>query len=248
MNKEMEPKGRSVFAVKNIIRLLAFFCLIFVFCPSFLVSCTGQEVNINVMTVVDGMSMYGEKVVEPHPIMLICIIIPTAMLMILFVKRFTDKNVSVIVAALAVIDIAVWIVFRATVKKLAEENYCTFKTTVWYVFNIIALILIIGISILVFLNKIEMDMDVISRISSVDMQSKLDQITKAVNTISGQVSENASNVATNVSKENNDQNVHNEERLANNEKVKTTSNFCQQCGAKLTPDSLFCESCGTKVE
>lgn len=88
-------------------RVLSLFCIIFVFCPSFLVSCSGKQVNVNVMTAVGGMSMYGERVVDPHPIMLICLLIPIAMLVLLFIKNFADKKTAIIVAVCAVIDTVV---------------------------------------------------------------------------------------------------------------------------------------------
>lgn len=51
--------------------------------------------------------MYGERVVDPHPIMLICLLIPIAMLVLLFIKNFADKKTAIIVAVCAVIDTVV---------------------------------------------------------------------------------------------------------------------------------------------
>ena len=85
----------SKFTVKNVLRVLALLAIIFVFCPSFLVSCSGQTKEINVMTAVGGMqTTSGGNVTEAHPIMLICLLIPAAILVLLFVNKLTEKKLS----------------------------------------------------------------------------------------------------------------------------------------------------------
>lgn len=233
MNEEqMKKRGNSLITPKKIMRILSIFCVIFVFCPSFLVSCSGQKMNVTVMTAVGGMSMYGEKVVDPHPIMLICLLLPIAMLVLLFMKKFSDRKTAIIVASCAAVDTVVWLIFRATVKKLVEENYCSFKTTAWYVLNIIALLLILTLSILVILKKIQIDIDLIAKVSNSDMQGKLDQVTNAVNVMSNQVSEMASNVVANVSSKKNKSDI---------------MGYCSKCGSGIEYGLKFCTSCGTPV-
>jgi ABC-type dipeptide/oligopeptide/nickel transport system permease subunit len=123
----MEPGNvatkKSVVTVKNVIRVLALLCIVGVFCPSFLVSCSGQTIDVSVMTAVGGISAYGETVVEPHLIMLICLLIPVAVLVILFIKKMAEKMSTGIILVCSVIDLIVWIIFRSEVKKIAEENY-----------------------------------------------------------------------------------------------------------------------------
>mgnify|MGYP002513695579 CR=1 FL=1 len=83
------------FTVRNVLRALCALCTVFVFCPAFLVSCSGQNIKVSVMTAVGGMSAYGEKVVDPHPIMLVCLLIPVVALVLLFVKKLTDTGILV---------------------------------------------------------------------------------------------------------------------------------------------------------
>lgn len=157
---------KSVFTIKKIMRVLALLCIIFAFCPSFLVSCSGQDMKVNVMTAVKGVSMYGDKVVEPHIIMIVCLLIPIAVLVLLFIKKFNDKQTAGIILGCVVVDFIVWLIFRSSVKKLAEQNYCTFKTTGWYVINIIVMLFMIVLSVLVVINKMAMDTDLTTVFSS----------------------------------------------------------------------------------
>lgn len=174
-----EKAGKSGFTVKRVLRVLALLCIIFVFCPSFLVSCSGQDVKVSVMTAVGGVSMYGEKVVDPYLIMVICLLISAAMLVLLFVKKFADNMTGIMILAGAVIDFIVWIIFRASVKKVAEENYCEFKSTVWFALNVIALLLIILLTILIALRKAQMDSELAAKFTREGTQRALSQMSSA---------------------------------------------------------------------
>lgn len=249
---------KSLFTVKKVLRILALLCLVFVFCPAFLVSCSGQEVNVSVMTAVGGLSAYGEKIVDPHPIMLLCLVIPIAMLVLLFVKKFADKKVATMILACAVVDIIMWFVFRSGAKKIAEDNYCTFKTTVWFVFNIIALILMIVLTAMVLINKLQMESQLVGASSYVGIEKKPQEPKEApigycsnCGTPLVYESKFCTTCGTPVPEEM----IAAAEaaRKAQEEAVETEENsekplFCHQCGAKLDPDAKFCESCGKKVE
>lgn len=154
MNKE---EIRNKCTVKNIMRILALFGIIFVFCPSFLVSCSGRDVNVNVMTAVKGVYMDGDPVVEPHRVMLLCVLIPILVLILLFTKKLSEQNTGKIILACVIVDLVMWIVFRISAKAIVEENMCEIKTTVWYFLNMIDLIGLAGMSGLLLAGKIHMD-------------------------------------------------------------------------------------------
>ena len=183
----------SLFTVKNVLRMLSLLVIIFVFCPSFLVSCSGQTVNVSVMTAVGGAKAYGETVSDPHPIMLICLIIPIIMLVVLFLKKMLDNVTAMITLVSAAVDFVVWLFFRSSVKKFAEKNYCEFKTTGVYVFNSIVLILIILLTVMVVIKRLSLDQDLIQVFSGGGTQNALNQMTKAVNQMSSAVSQMAGN-------------------------------------------------------
>jgi uncharacterized OB-fold protein/uncharacterized membrane protein len=223
---------KSLFTVKRILRALSLLGIIFVFCPSFLVSCSGRNVNVSAMTAVGGFSAYGKRMVDPHPIMLICLLIPVAILVLMFIKKFTDNKTALITLICSIVDFVIWLIFRSSVKKIAEENYCLFKTTAWFVFNIIALILIIFLSVLVVLKKMQMDTDLINIFSGGCKQNALNQMSNAVTQISSAVSQMAGNVASNISNKTSKENA---------------VGFCSKCGSPIAYGCNFCTSCGTPV-
>lgn len=74
---ENGKENKLLFTPQKILKILSLLCIVLVFCPSFLVSCSGQEIEVNVMTAAGGLSMYGETVSKPYPIMLLCLVIRT---------------------------------------------------------------------------------------------------------------------------------------------------------------------------
>lgn len=161
----MDNGEKKLITIKNVLRVLSVICLVLVFCPAFLVSCSGETVNVSAMTAVGGVSMYGEKVVDPSPIMLLCLFIPIAILVLLFIKNIADKTNAAIIAACGVVDLIMWFVFRSKVKEIAEEALCDFKSTGWFVLNIISLVLIILLTAIVMISKLHMDSDLIAAVS-----------------------------------------------------------------------------------
>ncbi|MGN0344770.1 MAG: zinc-ribbon domain-containing protein [Lachnospiraceae bacterium] len=224
--------GTSVFTVKNILRAFSLFCIIFVFCPSFLVSCSGQNVNVSVMTAVSGVSVYDEKVVDPHPIMLVALLLPVAMLVLLLIKKFADHKTASIILGCSVIDFIIWVIFSSSVKRIAKENYCECKTTVWFVLNMIALIVIILLTALVVMKKLQLETDLVLFASGGRTQNALNQMSSAVTLMSSTVSQMAGSVVANV---------------GNKASKENTIGFCAKCGSPIEYGCKFCTSCGTPV-
>ena len=224
-----EIEKKPLVSVKNILRVLSVLCTIIVFCPTFLVSCSGQKMDISVMTATSGIKVYGDYAVKPHPIMLICLLIPVAMLVLLFIKKFTDDKVAMITAICGGVDFVIWLIFRSAVKKAAEENYCTYKATGWFGLNMFALVVIIALSVLVVLKILQMEEDLMLRFKGEGTQKALNQMSAAVSQMSSSVSQLAGSVNKNkIPKEN-------------------IIGYCSKCGTPLVYDNKFCTSCGTPV-
>lgn len=145
--------------VKNVLRILSTLCILFAICPSFLVSCSEKEVKVNVFTAVGGVSAYGERVVDPHPLVLVCFIIPIVALVFLFMKKSGTAQTAIILCAMYVFDLIMWFVFKNGTRDIAYDNGCDFEITMWFVFNIIAIVLLIVINLLVAINKINSESD-----------------------------------------------------------------------------------------
>ncbi len=220
---------KSGFTVKSALKVLSVICFVLAFCPNFLVSCSGQNMNVNVMTAVGGVSMYGEKVIEPQPLMLVLLVIPAAIFVLLLIKKYMDKKNARIIAVLGVCDLILWFVFQFAAKSIAEKNYCSFKVTAWYVINIIAQLLIILLSVLVVRQKMEMNSDLMTLFSGDSKQKALNQMAETMSQMSGAVTKLAGNVE-------NKHAVH-----------KDTIGFCSKCGSSIEYGCKFCSSCGAPV-
>lgn len=224
-------ENKSFFTARKVLRALSAICIILFFCPACLVSCSGQTISISAMTAVKGMSMYGEKIVEPHPIMLICLALPIVALVVLFLKTWQDKRTSLVTLICSVVDILVWFIFKSAVKSTAEENYCSFKVTAGFVFDVIVLLLMICLAVLVLIGKLKMDDDLLKILSGDSTQKALNQMTEKVGQISNTVTQIAGNVVTNINTTNKNEYI----------------GFCAKCGAGIEYGCKFCVGCGTPV-
>lgn len=172
MSQNEEKEKKPLITIKRIFRLLLLVCIAFVFCPMFMVSCSGQEIEVDVMTAVGGMSLYGEPVVKPHPVMLLLLLIPVIILVLSFVKKIHGKKIAWCSVVGLVVDSVLWIIFKKTVEKIAGENFCTCETTGWYYANMIVIVLSIIVMIPVLVGAIRLDADLIKRSSTKTKQSR----------------------------------------------------------------------------
>lgn len=85
---------KSLLTVRNIMRMLAMLCIAFVFCPSFLVSCSSQKLEISTMDLVTGVELYGQKS-DSYPALMICLVLPAVILASLLVKTLVGKKAAV---------------------------------------------------------------------------------------------------------------------------------------------------------
>lgn len=234
--KQINQKTESIFKVKNVLRALAFLGIIFVFCPSFLVSCSGQDIKVSAMTAIQGMTIYGERIVDPYPIMLITLLAPAAILFLLFKARADEKKTAAMIFAGTAVNFILWLVFRWVVKRAAEESYFDYQATVWFMINIVGLIAILVISAMILAGKLHLEMELISAASGGDTHEVLNQMSAAVNQMSSTVTQIAGNVATNMGT-----------KIAREQAKKNAIGFCSKCGSPITYGSKFCTSCGIPV-
>ena len=213
--KKAEEKG--IFQVKRILQMLSFLCIVFVFCPSFLVSCSGQKFKVSAMTAVGGVSVYGEKAVPPHPIMLLTLFLPIGIAFLLYAEKFAEKKTAAIISVCAAADLAVWLMFRGVVKRTAAENYCEFRTTGWYVLNLASILAVFLLAVLIRKGRLKLESD----LSAILAAGKSHNIWRQIPSV-------ISNV------------THAQEK-------KNAIGFCCKCGNPITYGCKFCTACGTPV-
>lgn len=217
MNEKVAKHQKPIIKIKQILKILSFLCIVFVFCPSFLVSCSGQDVKVSVMTAVGGVSVYGEKIVSPNPVMLLLLIIPVLSIIVLISEKFSEKKAASMIAGSAATDLILWIFFRWIVKKIAAENYCTFRTTGWYLINIITILLLFAVSMLVRIGTLNMETDLLAAATGKEENGIWKQMSSVVN------------------------------QSVNIKTKKNTIGFCSRCGNPISYGSRFCTSCGTPI-
>ena len=189
-----ENNGKSLVTARQIMRVLSFICIVVVFCPSFLVSCSGQSKGISVMTAVGGLSVYGESIAKPQPLMLICLLLPAVILALLFMKKLSEKQNALIIAICGISDFVIWMIFKAVVKKIAEDHYCEFKTTGWYLLNNLALFFLILFALLILLQKLEMDTDILALLSGGGTEGAMNKMSESLAKISDSLTKSSDSV------------------------------------------------------
>lgn len=189
-----ENNGKSLVTARQIMRVLSFICIVVVFCPSFLVSCSGQSKGISVMTAVGGLSVYGESIAKPQPLMLICLLLPAVILALLFMKKLPEKQNALIIAICGISDFVIWMIFKSVVKKIAEDHYCEFKSTGWYLLNNLALFFLILFALLILLQKLEMDTDILSLLSGGGTEGAMKKMSESLAKISDSLTKSSDSV------------------------------------------------------
>ena len=189
-----ENNGKSLVTARQIMRVLSFICIVVVFCPSFLVSCSGQSKGISVLTAAGGLSVYGETIAKPQPLMLICLLLPAVILALLFMKKLPEKQNALIIAICGISDFVIWMIFKSVVKKIAEDHYCEFKTTGWYLLNNLALFFLILFALLILLQKLEMDTDILSLLSGGGTEGAMNKMSESLAKISDSLTKSSDSV------------------------------------------------------
>ena len=189
-----ENNGKSLVTARQIMRFLSFICIVVVFCPSFLVSCSGQSKGISILTAAGGLSVYGETIAKPQPLMLVCLLLPAVILALLFMKKLSEKQNALIIAICGISDFVIWMIFKAVVKKIAEDHYCEFKTTGWYLLNNLALFFLILFALLILLQKLEMDTDILALLSGGGTERAMNKMSESLAKISDSLTKSSDSV------------------------------------------------------
>ncbi|SDZ95624.1 hypothetical protein SAMN05216349_10321 [Oribacterium sp. KHPX15] len=230
---EKENAGGSKLTVRKVLRILSIICIVMVFCPSFIASFFSFEMQVSVMAAAGGITIAGEEAVEPYPIMYLCVIIPILLLVLLYKNKQSDEQNTSAIFLIGLVDAIMWLYFRKVTEDIASQNYCLFKTTGWYVLNMISLGMILVMSGLVGLQKLQMDADINELLSRVETEDSRDKMSESTSQMSRVISHPAENVS------NNTDGVETEK--------KDVIRFCGKCGGPLVSGADFCPSCGAPV-
>lgn len=143
---------------RNIIRALSLILVCMFFVPTFLVSCSDQEVTLSAGQIMKGIEFQGEKIVQAYPVMIFYLLLPVSLFIIWCIRSGIQEKVQSIYTILASgIDTVIWFVLSARVEEEAKRNYCTFETTGWFWVNIFLLIAVLIFGVCLCSNTLKTD-------------------------------------------------------------------------------------------
>jgi hypothetical protein len=151
---------KSKFTVKNVVRILSVICIAFFFCPSFLISCSSYEYKLSATKAIGGVTVMGERLTSAHPVLLLCIFLPIIVFILSIILRGGDRISALIMFACYVADLIIWIVFRNTVKGMADSDGVGFQSTIWFKLNILSMVVILLLLLLVMIGKMKLDSEI----------------------------------------------------------------------------------------
>ena len=221
-----EITRKPVITAENIIRVLSVIVTIIFFCPTFAMSFSEQKVGVSTMNLVGGIKYNGEALVKPQFILLLCLLLPIAIFVVLFIRQITEERVTQIVVACAAADLFFTVISRAIASNAAAKNDFAFKSKAWFVFDIIFLLMIITLSVLVLLRFVYLEDDLLARFAGPDVKDTLTQVASSVGKL-------AENVSGSVGK--------------NKIPKEDIMGYCFKCGAPIAFEDEICTSCGWPV-
>ena len=177
-----------------------------------------------------GLTSHGEQITDPHPLIILCILIPIAILVLLFLKNTKDKVSSLAISIATGLDIALWALLASGVKRAAEDNYCTSKTTGWFWVNCFVMIAMLGFGMMVYRKVLFYD----GNLLSAEQEKAAKQ---GFENASRNISSSVTKLASDISKATKDDTL----------KVENPIGFCNKCGTPIPENSKFCVKCGAVV-
>ncbi|MCI5621988.1 MAG: zinc ribbon domain-containing protein [Lachnospiraceae bacterium] len=159
----MSKDVKSFLNAKNVIRLVGILLIILFFVPSFLVSCTysGDDVTsykLSTFKMLTGVTIEGEQFLKPAIGAIIFLLLPVAILVITFLKKYLSNMImSIVITACSAVDFIAWLVLSSKVKAGAAEIYCESKPMFGFVLNLLLLLVVLAGGILSLLQIIDLD-------------------------------------------------------------------------------------------
>lgn len=215
----MENKNVSNFSIRSLIRSICFVLLILGFCPSFLVSCSGQTMKISSLDVVKGIKFGNQEVYSGKPEALLLFVVPIVIFVILTIKKPEEKIAKISVTLASVVHFIAWLIFTGEIYDYAQSEQCSIKTTFYYKGNIFfqGVLILFMISLYVFKLPVY-ESTLGGYITAVKKKFNRTTINDAVTKVTNVVSKKPDIVG-----------------------------YCEECGEPIIRGQKFCMNCGANV-
>ncbi|NLY49181.1 MAG: zinc-ribbon domain-containing protein [Clostridiales bacterium] len=219
---ENNRKGINIGILIKIVTLLL---VIMFFVPLFAVSCSGQIFEFSAARLTTGYSYQGDKLVEPHPVCILLIILPVAV----FAASFLIKNsklLSLLSGASGIINIIMLASIISNAKNEAARNYMEFETRVGFYLSLLLNLVLIGLAVIEFAGitgKTPLLQDSGGAAASSRICTQCGTPLKAGDIFCGQCGNKYEEV------------------------TYTAARFCTNCGNQLKEGENFCTNCGCRI-
>lgn len=225
MNKE---------TLKNILRGISLAAVVLFFCPQFLVSCSGQTMEISMADVTGGLQASGTTVTDPQPVVCILLLLPIVMLIISFIKN-KERILAIQAVAFGIIMIIALLIIKSGATRTAEDYGCSLKTLWGYwlymivcIFKIVTGLLLTGS---------------LTETGAVKMAAggRMREPARSVGTLEKRICRGCGAA------------LGESEQFCGNcgkkyeEQIQSQKVFCQSCGAENDGSAAFCAECGGKL-
>lgn len=147
-------KKKSWLTPGKVVQILSLLCIIFVFCPTLMVACAGEEINISMWQ-----AMTGQIDDTFHFELVLTLLLPVVLFVILFIRKIKALAVNIVSLVLPVVDLVIWLLFLVRVKSQAEGIGGEFHILIWYFINLLILIAMFVLPLIVMIKKGQMDWD-----------------------------------------------------------------------------------------
>ncbi len=226
-------------SLQHIMKLIALFGVLVFFLPTYLISCSGEEIKFSAYRALTG---YDELGTDPHIGAIFLILIPIVILVLSVMKKekLQAKNLLILIGF--AVNIVCWFIMTSCVKGEAGEYGASAKTTIWYWLNLILLFLAALAALGVVMGVLDEDMSVNEAGAKLGADKAQGGAGFKIPAAFGAKAWNCPNCG---------QEQKGENGFCTNcgtkrpEEPVVAKRFCTNCGKELAADAKFCANCGT---
>ncbi len=253
------PQGpkKPFFSVQNMMRIFAGLALSFFFIPAFYAKLGSWLWGTRKFLYVSGLTaMAGTGLDHAYVGFVFMIIIPIAMLVILFIPFMNKATTNFVMACATFVNLVFWIVFGGRMGYLANHFIGRAAIpTVIFIFSILLHTTIIALAVFVFLNKLSFDGSIIAGFKAMANARPKPQMQQGMmgqpmmqQGMMQQPMMNAQQPQMQQPMMNAQQPQMQQPMMnAQQPQMQPAGGFCMQCGAAMKPGLKFCGQCGAKV-
>lgn len=217
---------------KNIIRVVCVVAAVLFFCPQFLISCSGETMELNMLDVTCGLEADGTTITNPHLIVALLLLFPIGIFIVTIVNK-KDKITGLCAAGIGLICLIMQFIIKGGVSNAASDYVCTSRAIWGFYLSVFSDLVLMVSGAGLFLTAEDLPALSAPKPEAVRAnpvpQEPLRTCPKCGNTWRGEAA-----FCTNCG-------------APYQEPEAKPGIVCPVCGKEAAPDAVFCENCGQKL-